>query len=93
MVAVVVGLTGSAAGALLTFSLTPNFMSFVASVSTLLYSATRSLSMIMFDGIRIIPGEIAMFSTTFVFFMASLMSDTAFTGSSCVMVSSQGRLA
>ena len=48
--------------------LTPNFISFVASVNTLLYPATRSLSIIMSDGINIIPGVIAMLSTTFVFF-------------------------
>ena len=66
---------------------TPNFISFVASVNTLLYPATFSLSMIMSDGTSIIPGVIAMLSTTFVFFMASLMSEMAFTGSSWVMVS------
>ena len=54
-------------------------MFFVASVRTLLYPSTFFLSMIMFEGISIKPGEIAMLRTTFVFFMASLMSETAFT--------------
>ena len=40
----------------------------------------------MSDVNNIIPGVIAMLSTTFVFFIASLMSKMALTGSSWIMV-------
>ena len=71
---------------LLTPSLTPNFISFVASVNVFLYPATFSFKIIMSEGISIKPGEMTRFKTTFVFFISNLMSKMAFTGSSCVMV-------
>ena len=60
---------------LFTSSLTPNFMSFVTSVDVLLYPATFFFRMVMSEGISIKPGEMARFKTTFVFFIANLMSE------------------
>ena len=89
------GLSSLTDDTLLTPSLTPinsvnfefvNSISFVASVNVLLYPGTFSFRMSISEGIRIKPGEMAKFKTTFVLFIAYLMSEMAFTGSSWVML-------